>query len=77
MVYQDQNNPNVIKRSFDNIGTNEESYFRITGAIPPGGKYFFVVVAQYNLNHYKGLYENEAIQFKRGGWRFLLFIHCH
>ncbi|MBK9994013.1 MAG: TonB-dependent receptor [Saprospiraceae bacterium] len=73
VVYQDQNNPNVIKRSFDNIGTNEESYFRITGAIPPGGKYFFVVVAQYNLNHYKGLYENEAIQFKRGGWRFFTF----
>jgi iron complex outermembrane receptor protein len=73
VIYQDRDNPNVLKRTYDNLGNSEESYFRITGAIPPGGKYFFVIVAQYGLMHYKGLYENEAIQFKRGGWRFFTF----
>lgn len=73
VVYRDENNHNVLKRTYDNLGNSEESYFRITGAIPPGGKYFFVVVAQYGLMHYKGIYENEAIQFKRGGWRFFTF----
>ena len=28
---------------------------------------------RYGLMHYKGIYENEAIQFKRGGWRFFTF----
>ena len=43
------------------------------GAISPGGKYFFVVGAQYNLNEYQGLYENQPLTFTRGSWRFFSF----
>ena len=52
------------------MGKNQETYFRLIGAIPPGGKYFFVVVTQYNRNKYDGLYENRPLSFDRGSWTF-------
>lgn len=68
VVYQDKTDPNISVRTFDNIGNNRETYLRLLGALPPGGKYFFVVSGQYSLNDYTGLYENKPIQFKRGTW---------
>ncbi len=73
VVYQDPQFPEVAVRTFDNVGQNRETYFRITGAIPPGGKYFFVLGAQYNLNEYDGLYEGQPLSFQRGSWRFFTF----
>lgn len=73
VVYQDERFDNVAVRTFDNLGTNRETYFRIVGAIPPGGTYFFVVGAQYNLNEYEGLYEGQPLAFSRGSWRFFSF----
>jgi len=73
VVYQDTENENVAVRTFDNVGKSDETYFRITAAIPPGGKYFFVVGTQYNLNEYTGLYENQPFTFSRGSWRFFTF----
>lgn len=74
VVYQDPSLPSVTYRTYDNLGKNEESYFRITGAMPPGGKYFFVLGAQYALNRYDGLYENRPLTFSRGSW-FLFTYH--
>lgn len=73
VVYQDPQFPEVAVRTFDNVGQNRETYFRIVGAIPPGGKYFFVVSAQYNLNDYNGLYENQPLSFSRGSWQLFTF----
>lgn len=73
VVYEDPNNENAVVRTFDNVGTNKETYFRVIGALPPGGKYFFVVGAQYNLNEYDGLYEGQPLSFTRGSWRFFTF----
>lgn len=73
VIYQDPQLENVAVRTFDNVGTNKETYFRMIGAIPPGGKYFFVVGAQYNLTEYQGLYENRPLNFTRGSWRFFSF----
>ncbi len=73
VVYQDPEFENVAVRTFDNIGKNRETYFRIVGAIPPGGTYFFVAGTQYNLNEYEGLYEGEQLRFNRGSWRFFTF----
>ncbi len=73
VVYQDNNNPNVSVRTFDNLGKNTETYFRLILAIPPGGRYFGVGGAQYNLNEYNGLYQNEPLTFKRGSWRLFTF----
>lgn len=73
VIYQDPQLENVAVRTFDNVGSNKETYFRMIGAIPPGGKYFFVVGAQYNLTEYQGLYENRPLTFTRGSWRLFSF----
>jgi len=73
VVYEDPNFESVAVRTFDNLGKNRETYFRIVGALPPGGKYFFVAGAQYNLNDYEGFYEGEPLAFSRGSWRFFTF----
>jgi iron complex outermembrane recepter protein len=73
VVYQDANQENVAVRTFDNLGKNRETYFRAVGAIPPGGRYFFVFGTQYNLNEYDGVYENQPLSYTRGSWRFFTF----
>jgi iron complex outermembrane recepter protein len=73
VVYQDENDSNVAVRTFDNLGKNTETYFRAVAGIPPVNRYFMFAGAQYNLNHYEGLYENEPLSFKRGSWRFFTF----
>jgi hypothetical protein len=73
VVYQDKINSNILVRTFDNVGKNRETYFRLIAAIPPGGKYFFVVGTQYNLSEYDGVYENKPLTFSRGSWRFFTF----
>ena len=60
-------------RTYDNLGSNKETYFRMMAAIPPGGKYFGVVWAQYNHNLYNGLYENKPLLFKRGSWTLFTY----
>jgi len=73
VLYQDQVNPSVAYRTYDNLGSNQETYFRLLGGIPPGGTYFFVVGAQYNHNLYSGQYENKPLSFSRGSWSFFTF----
>jgi iron complex outermembrane recepter protein len=73
VIYQDKNDSNVAVRTYDNVGRNRETYFRMAGAIPPGKKYFFVVGAQYNHNVYEGIYENQPLSFTRGSWRLFTF----
>jgi iron complex outermembrane receptor protein len=73
VVYQDPIQSDVLARTWDNVGQNRETYFRIVGAIPPGGVYFFALGAQYNLNEYEGLYEGVPLSFTRGSWRFFTF----
>ena len=41
--------------------------------IPPGGKYFFAIGAQYNHVKYDGYYENQPWQYTSGSWRFFMF----
>jgi iron complex outermembrane recepter protein len=73
VVYQDPKNPLISYRTYDNLGKNQETYFRILGAIPPGKKYFFVAGAQYSLNQYEGLLDNKPFTFERGSWRFFTY----
>ena len=73
VIYADPNLPGVAYRTYDNLGKNEETYFKIVGALPPGGVYFFVAGAQYNLNKYTGLYENAPLEFTRGSWSFFTY----
>ncbi|HNG89477.1 MAG TPA: outer membrane beta-barrel protein, partial [Saprospiraceae bacterium] len=73
VIYQDADLPEVAYRTYDNLGENRETYFRLTGAMPPGGKYFFVLGTQYNLNEYDGLYEGAPLRFRRGSWNFFTY----
>ncbi|WP_234736288.1 outer membrane beta-barrel protein [Tellurirhabdus bombi] len=73
VVYQDPGNRSIAYRTYDNLGSNRETYFRILGAIPPVNRYFFVVGAQYNHNEYTGFYENRPLNFSRGSWSFFTF----
>ncbi len=73
VIYQADSNATVAYRTWDNLGTNKETYLRVLGAIPPGGKYFFVIGAQYNHNNYKGLYENKPLAFQRGSWSLFTY----
>ncbi|MBC7948738.1 MAG: TonB-dependent receptor [Chitinophagaceae bacterium] len=60
-------------RTYDNLGKNKEFYLRGLGAIPPGGKYFFVLGGQYNHNHYEGFYQDRPLAFKKGTWTFFTY----
>lgn len=73
VVYQDVKNPSLAYRTYDNLGKNQETYFRLMGAIPPGGKYFFVVGTQFNHNKYDGFYEGKPLTFQRGSWSIFTF----
>ena len=73
VVYQADTNRSQAFRTYDNLGKNKETFFRVMGAIPPGGKYFFVAGAQYNHNFYQGTYETKPLSFKRGSWRFFTY----
>jgi hypothetical protein len=73
VIYQADSNRAVTYKTYDNLGSNKETYFRILGAIPPGKRYFIVAGAQYNHNFYQGLYENRPIDFKKGSWTFFTY----
>ena len=73
VVYQSDTSQSQAYRTYDNLGKNKEWYFRALGALPPGGKYFFVLGTQYNHNFYQGIYENSPLSFKRGTWTFFTY----
>lgn len=73
VIYQSDTSRSQAYRTYDNLGKNKEWYFRGLGAVPPGGRYFFVLGAQYNHNFYQGLYENKPLSFKRGSWSIFTY----
>lgn len=73
VVYQDKTNPLVSYRTYDNLGKNTETYFRMVGALPPGGKYFFVAGAMYMFNDYEGFLDNKPFTFQKGTWSFFTY----
>jgi hypothetical protein len=73
VIYQSDTSQRQAYRTYDNLGKNKEWYFRGLGALPPGGRYFFVLGAQYNHNFYQGLYENKPLSFKKGTWTFFTY----
>jgi len=73
VLYQADSSRRQAYRTYDNVGSNREMYFRGIAAIPPGKKYFFVVGAQYNFNRYEGQYENAPLVFSRGSWSLFTF----
>jgi iron complex outermembrane receptor protein len=73
VIYPTDSSGRVSSRTYDNLGSNKETYIRLLGAIPPGKRYFFVMGAQYNHNFYDGLYENKPLAYKKGSW--LIFTY--
>lgn len=73
VVYQDVNQRDVAVMTYDNLGKSKETYLRGMIGIPPGGRYFFALGGQYNLNEYNGYYDGEALSYKRDSWRLFTF----
>jgi hypothetical protein len=73
VIYQDDEHPEQVMSTYDNLGKSKETYLRGMLGIPPGGRYFFALGAQFNLNEYDGVYENEPLNYTRGSWRFFTF----
>ena len=73
VVYSTDSSHKVSARTYDNLGKNKETYIRLLGAIPPGRKYFGVLMAQYNHNFYQGLYEGAPLAFRKGTWTFYTY----
>ncbi len=73
VVYQADTSSRTAYRTYDNLGNNKETYFRVLGAIPPGGKYFIVAGAQYNHNFYQGFYDGKPLSYKKGSWSFFTY----
>ena len=73
VIYQPDSSRSQAYRTYDNLGSNKEFYIRGLGAIPPGGKYFFVVGGQYNYNFYQGFYEKLPLSFKKGSWTIFTY----
>ena len=73
VLYQDPTNPSAAYRTYANVGQNRETYLRVLAGIPPGGRFFFVVAAQYSHTEYDGLYENKPLTFSRGSWRLFTY----
>jgi iron complex outermembrane receptor protein len=73
VVYPADSSNRISYRTYDNLGSNKEVYLRGLGAIPPGGRYFFVIGAQYNHSFYQGLYENKPLSYKKGSWTLFTY----
>jgi len=73
VIYRDDQNGEIAYRTYDNLGKNRETYFRLIAGVPPSRRYFFYAGAQYNLNEYEGIYESQALKYSRGSWRFFTY----
>ncbi|MER3464514.1 MAG: TonB-dependent receptor [Chitinophagaceae bacterium] len=73
VIYPVNGDPKYSYRTYDNLGSNKETYFRVLGAIPPGKRYFFVIGGQYNHNLYTGLYNNKPLSFDKGSWTIFTY----
>lgn len=61
----------VAYRTWDNLGKNKEIYFRLFGATPQEGAFFFMYAGlQYNYLDYNGIYQNAPLHYTRGSWTF-------
>jgi iron complex outermembrane receptor protein len=73
VIYQADSTQSQAYRTVDNLGKNKEWYIRGIGALPPGGKYFFVLGAQYNHNFYDGSYEAKPLSYTRSTWMMFTY----
>lgn len=73
VLYQSPTNKQVAYRTYDNLGSSRETYFRGIAVIPPGKAFFAVVGAQLNHNVYNGIYEDKPIVFDKATWTFFTF----
>jgi iron complex outermembrane recepter protein len=72
VTYQNETTK-IAYRTYDNLGKSKELYARILGGVPPGGKYFFYIGAQYNHIEYNGFYDKLPFNYKRGSWLFFMY----
>ena len=72
VTYQDPKTK-IFTETYDNLGKLTEYYARLVGGLPPGGTYFGIVGIMYNYRIYKGLYQNQPLDFRRGSWSIFTY----
>jgi iron complex outermembrane recepter protein len=72
VIYQNPTSK-IFTETYDNLGHLRQYYLRLVGGLPPGGKYFGIVGAMYNYQIYKGLYQGENLDFRRGSWTIFTY----
>jgi iron complex outermembrane recepter protein len=72
VVYQNPSTK-IFTETYDNLGHLRQYYMRLVGGMPPGGTYFGLVGATYEYKIYKGLYQGENLDFRRGSWTIFTY----
>lgn len=60
----------IAFRTYDNLGSYKEIYWRLFGAIPGGHKYFMYAGVQFNHVKYSGQYGGAPLNYSRASWTF-------
>ena len=69
VTYQNDSSK-IAFRTFDNLGSYKEVYWRLFGALPGGHKYFMYMGVQFNHVHYNGQYDGAPLDYSRASWTF-------
>ena len=72
VIYQNPSTK-VFTETYDNLGNLKQYYMRLVGGIPPGGTYFGIVGTMYNYQIYRGLYQGQPLDFRRGTWNIFTY----
>ncbi len=70
MVTYQNDTSKIAFRTYDNLGSYREIYWRLFGGVPGGHKYFMYAGVQFNYVHYTGQYNNAPLDYSRASWTF-------
>lgn len=60
----------IAFRTYDNLGSYKEVYWRLFGGLPGGHRYFMYAGVQFNHVHYNGNYDGAPLDYSRASWTF-------
>lgn len=70
MVTYQNDTSKIAFRTYDNLGSYKEVYWRLFGGLPAGHRYFMYAGVQFNNVHYKGTYDGAPLDYSRASWTF-------
>jgi len=70
MVTYQNDASKIAFRTYDNLGSYREIYWRLFAGLPGGHKYFMYAGVQFNHVTYTGQYDNAPLDYSRASWTF-------